>query len=87
MCLENITRQKKKSKTLKLLWKKLYKRNGAETVKKDWTLWVDETDYSNQLTKKTLIYKISLRLKFKSGNTIKLKTINNIVKEILPNYE
>lgn len=48
---------------------------------------MDETDYSNQLTKKTLIYKISLRLKFKSGNTIKLKTINNIVKEILPNYE
>lgn len=65
----------------------LYKRNGVETVKKDWTLWVDETDYSNQLTKKTLIYKIYLRLKFKSGNTIKLKTINNIVKEILPNYE
>lgn len=48
---------------------------------------MDETDYSNQLTKKALIYKISLRLKFKSGNTIKLKTINNIVKEILPNYE
>lgn len=65
----------------------LYKRNGVETVKKDWTLWVDETDYSNQLTKKTLICKISLRLKFKSGNAIKLKTINNIVKEILPNYE
>ena len=65
----------------------LYKRNGVETVKKDWILWVDETDYSNQLTKKTLIYKIYLRLKFKSGNTIKLKTINNIVKEILPNYE
>ena len=65
----------------------LYKRNGVETVKKDWTLWVDETDYSNQLTKKTLIYKIYLRLKFKSGNTMKLKTINNIVKEILPNYE
>lgn len=67
--------------------REVYKRNGVETVKKDWTLWVDETDYSNQLTKKTLIYKISLRLKFKSGNTIKLKTINNIVKEILPNYE
>ena len=65
----------------------LYKRNGVETVKKDWTSWVDETDYSNQLTKKALIYKIYLRLKFKSGNTIKLKTINNIVKEILPNYE
>ena len=45
---------------------------------------------SNQLTKKTLIDKISmrlLRLEFKSDNAIKSGAIKYIVKKILPHYE
>ena len=45
---------------------------------------------SNQLTKKTLIAKISmrlLRLEFKSDNTIKSKAIKHIAKKILSHYE
>ena len=45
---------------------------------------------SNQLTKKTYINKISiklLKLDFRSDTTIKSKAIKYIVKQILPHYE
>ena len=60
---------------------------GSESIK----IYPDKGELNtNQLNKKTLLDKISmkiLKLEFKLDNTIKSKDIKYIVKEILPQYE
>ena len=60
---------------------------GSEFIK----IYPDKGELNtNQLNKKTLLDKISmkiLKLEFKLDNTIKSKDIKYIVKEILPQYE